>query len=179
MTLYVNEVEGFWFTVNLATFVLTLFALWDAWVQAGVVKRLNGKAREIAAAGNLRREAIRLVVQTLLLTAVVPGLFTPGTAGWSVALVALLAIAPVLLVATIFDAIERRRLIGTVEKAMEGESARVLARIESKVDAAAVVVSDDHAAAAGALVAAERIEATVDDTAHKVQDIHDVTVERK
>lgn len=130
MTLYINEVEGFWLTVNLATFILTLFALWDAWVAKGIVRRLNGHAREIAAAGNLRREVIRLVVQTLLLFVVIPGLFTDHPTTLSLPLVALIAVPMVLLLGSVYDTIDRRRLIGTVEQALRGESEQSLTRIE-------------------------------------------------
>lgn len=146
----VNEVEAVWLSVTLAGFVLTLFALWDAWVARGVVKRLNGHAREIAAAANVRREAIRLVVQTLFLIVVIPGLFSDRPLVLSISVAALIAVPVVLLANSVVDTVDRRRLIGVIETAMRLDSERSLGRIEAAIaeNTELTQLAADHADAA-------------------------------
>lgn len=135
MTLYVNEGEAVWFVVTLATFVMTLLSLWDAWVTLGVVKRLNGHAREIAANSNFRREAIRLVTQTLLLFVVIPSLFVDRPIQLNPQIIALTLVPVALFANSALDTLDRRRLIGTVEKAMIAENTKTLGRIEVAITA--------------------------------------------
>lgn len=135
MTLYVNEAEALWFVVSLATFVLTLFALADAWIARSVVKSLNGHAREIAANGNIRREGVRLIVQTLLLIVVIPSLFSDYPITLSPPSVALIAVPVMLFVNSVMDTVDRRKLIGAVAREVEAESIRTLGRIEVAITA--------------------------------------------
>jgi hypothetical protein len=110
MTLHVDPLEALWFVVNLSTLALTLVALRGAWRDLAIARgdaSDRHELREITARGNVRREALRLVVQLLLLSVVVPALFTDRPVTLSPPIIALILVPAVLLASTIFDARER------------------------------------------------------------------------
>jgi hypothetical protein len=74
------------------------------------VKLLNGKAREIATLGHVRREVMRGLVQVLLLAVAVPSLFSDRDISLTPALAALMAVPVLLLLQSYLDARERRLL---------------------------------------------------------------------
>lgn len=120
MTLHVDPAEWFWLLVNGTSIVLTAWAVRDARQKHAAVRELNGRAREITAAGNVRREALRLVTQVLLLAVVVPGLFIDrpivlwSEAGLNVALILLIAAPVAILANTVLDAIDRHRVFASI-----------------------------------------------------------------
>lgn len=107
-----NPVEWFWLGVNLVTLALTALAWEDARRNRDAVRLLNGKAREIAAGGDVRRETFRVVVQVLfLLMLVTSGAITSDRESpLSPFLLNLLVIPVVLCAASFLDAVERRQL---------------------------------------------------------------------
>lgn len=153
MTLSVNLVEAVWIALNLSTTVLTVAALADALADRTAVRLLNGHANELAAAGIVRRESFRLVVQGLLLAAVVPGLFTAGEATFTPTVLFLMAVPLVLFVNSAFDARERKTM--TIMVAADLLAEKLNARIADTVEQTAV---------------------TAEHTAEQVDEIHDATV---
>lgn len=96
-----------WIAVNLVALGLTAYALFEAIRDYRVIKLLNGKAREIASRGDVRRESFRIIVNLLLLSLAVP-VIPP--------LVVLMAVPVALLTASFFDLRERRRLISIIAR---------------------------------------------------------------
>ena len=77
----VNWIEAIWLLICLTGIVSTLFLLADSLGERELVQTLkNGrfKIRNLTVASNIRREAIRLIMQIFLATAVLPGLIRPG-----------------------------------------------------------------------------------------------------
>ena len=106
----INAVEALWISVNGITAVLTVLALLDAWHDLRVANPDRRRARILAARGNVRRELFRTVVQFLLLSATVPGIFTPGEIQLSVPIACLIAVPIVLLLSSALDARDRNSL---------------------------------------------------------------------
>lgn len=134
MTLHVHEIEAFWFIVNAATLMFTLGALVEArrdQVAARIDDDITADARRLTATGNVRREALRVVVQILLISIVLPGLFTDRPITISPVLVALILVPVVLFVATAFDARDRIRLADMLLVAVRSERAALA--LESSV----------------------------------------------
>lgn len=113
MTLQVHPIEALWFVVNVTTLLLTLLALLEArrdLVIAEADTTPSHEARELTARGNVRREFLRVIIQALLISIVIPGLFTDRPISLSPIVLALIGIAIVLLASTIFDTRERTKL---------------------------------------------------------------------
>lgn len=111
MSVHVDPVEWFWLVVNTFTLAITIVARRDALEAQAAVRALNGRAREIVAHSNVRRETLRSVVQALLLSAVIPGLFSdePVTLSWPI--VALITVPVVLMLSSALDMYDRRLVI--------------------------------------------------------------------
>lgn len=114
MTFSVGPVEAVWLLVNLVTLILTLVAFVDARADRLTVTLLNGKARELAAQGIVRREGFRIIVQVLLLSIAIPGLFVDRDIQLTPILAALIAVPLVLLVSSFLDARDRRHMTALV-----------------------------------------------------------------
>ena len=114
MTLSIDPIEAFWVLVNTVTAILTVIALIDARQTEVAVRELNGRAREIVAHGNVRREWFRLLVQLLLLMLAAPGLFVDRPIPLSPPILTLITIPIVLLISTLLDYRERRKLVQIV-----------------------------------------------------------------
>lgn len=113
MTLHVDPLEALWFVVNGTTLVLTMLALFEARRDLAVARTdatASHEARELTAAGNLRREALRVIVQVLLISIVIPGLFSDRPISLSPAILALILVPVVLLTSTVFDVRDRAKL---------------------------------------------------------------------
>jgi hypothetical protein len=130
----VEPLEAVYVVINLTAFLLTLSALVDARADSQAVKLLNGQARELAAAGNVRREALRIVVLLLLLSIVVPGLHVDREIPLSPLVVALMGIPLVLLASTVFDSKDRRAMTAVVAADLLTAGNDHLQRIEDKLD---------------------------------------------
>lgn len=113
MTLHVDPIEALWFVVNATTLLLTVLALFEARRDLGIARvddSSSHEARELTARGNVRREFLRVVVQALLISLVVPQLFSDRPVTLSPFVVALILVAMVLLTSTIFDRRDRDAL---------------------------------------------------------------------
>lgn len=193
----IQPLEALYLVINLTAFVLTFSALVDARADSAAVKLLNGKARELAATGNVRREALRLVVLGLLLSIAGPGLLSDQEVRLSPFVVDLMAIPIVLLVSTILDARDRRAMTAVVAADLLAAGASALERIEQKIDRNTTISQEasDHADRAyheansvnekisrnteairqqGEDAAEDRegLGSTIDDTHDKVVDLH-------
>lgn len=193
--------EAVWIALNLTTLALTLSALVDALADQTAVRLLNGHAREMAAGATVRRESFRVAVQGLLLVAVIPAVFDLDP---QLTIAALMAVPVVLVVSSILDARDRRRSTILVAADIIAERVSAMARLEDAVaeNTHLTVLAGQHAdhayreansvnekiatqgeaiisqgeAQAQASESSKRVEATVDETAAQVQDIHDATV---
>lgn len=108
--IHASPVEAFWVVLNSVTLLLTVGLLVDAERDRRAVKRLNGKAREIVTANAVRREVISTVIQAIFLALAVPSLLSDRDVSLSYSVVALLTVAVLLLVQSVFDTLERKRL---------------------------------------------------------------------
>lgn len=111
----ISALEAIWVLINTVTLVLTVTALLDARADRTAVKLINGRARELAAWGIVRRERLRVMKQLLLLSIAIPGLFLADGAirpeplrVWPV--IALMSLALLLLYQSFSDARDRKRL---------------------------------------------------------------------
>lgn len=132
MNFDINGVEWFWLGVNGTTFVITLWALFDARGDRRAVMALDGPARDIAADASVRREVLRLIVQALFLALVVPSLFAPGEVKLSALLFILIGVPVVLLISTALDARDRKRIKAIIYKEVAQREAAKKARLHSK-----------------------------------------------
>jgi hypothetical protein len=116
--IHLNGIEAFWLAINSLTFAITVVALLDALSDRKAVKLLNGHAREITSRGNVRREVLRLVVQSLLLAAIFPSAFLDNQTPLTPAVLALITVPVVLLGNSILDTLDRKALAATVMAAL-------------------------------------------------------------
>ena len=114
MTLYVHPLEAAWVALNVATLLVTTVLLREARRDHEAVKALNGRTREIATRGDIRRESLRIAVNALLLSVVVPGLFVDRPVNLSPPVAALMAVPLVLLLSSFLDLRERRLLTALI-----------------------------------------------------------------
>jgi hypothetical protein len=195
MVFSVDYVEALWVILNLVTAALTLSALVDARADRSAVRLLNGHARDLAANGIVRREAIRLVVQVLLLAIAVPGLFSDAPRPLTPGLVMLMAIPILLLLSSFFDARDRKALTVLVAAdllatratkdaeiiAALHENTRISQKASDQAEAAYQEANHvNEKLAAMSQVRSEMTEVmaeTVDDTHDRVTEIHGVVVE--
>lgn len=134
MTLHVDALEALWFVVNTTTLALTLLALLEARRDLVIARNdetVRHQAREITAYGNLRREGLRVVTQLLLISVVVPGLFSDRPITLSPALLALVLVPVVVLTSTVFDARDRSKLGAMLLELVKAD--RELLALESSV----------------------------------------------
>ncbi len=142
MTFSVNVVEFIWITVNTVTLFLTITAYFDARADRTAVRLLNGRARELAATGIVRREGLRMAVQILLLGVALPGLFTDREATFNPVIVALMAVPVLLLIASFLDSRDRKDLTVLVTAEALNVKTTALDRIERKVEESIVVAHE-------------------------------------
>lgn len=110
----IAPIEDLWMAVNAATVLMTLFGLSDAIKARRVVRALNGQAREIVAAANVRNEVFRLLKASFLVLIGLWAVSLPGDTELSPFVVLMMAYALVLLIATAFDARDRQHLLALV-----------------------------------------------------------------
>jgi hypothetical protein len=146
----VSGLEFVWVMLNTVTLVFTITALFDARADREAVRILNGRARELAATGIVRRELVRVIVQVLLLSIAVPGLFSDRQTTLSPALAALMAVPVFLLLASFWDARERKRMTTIVAAEALVTKTDAFARIEEALAANTAISQEasDHADAA-------------------------------
>lgn len=113
MTLHVDFLEAVWFLVTAAALLQTTLSLIDARRDLVVVTGdldEGRDVRELTARGNVRREVMRIVMELLLLSIVLPGLFIDRPISLSLPLVALMLIPIALLIQVRLDGRLRGRL---------------------------------------------------------------------
>lgn len=114
--IHIGVVESVYIGINLVAALLTVMSLIEAERDRRAVKALNGRAREVAAGGNVRREVTRLVMQGILLSLAVPAAFSDRDINLSPTVAVLMAIPAVLLVESWLDGRERRVLMAIVTR---------------------------------------------------------------
>ena len=104
-----------WLTVNVATLVMTAFAIQSANRDAIAVKRLNGAAREAAVEGARLQEYIRFVKALLLLAVSLVPVFDGriATIQWTPG-IAILTLLPVLIWAGAYVSWRTRRKLDAI-----------------------------------------------------------------
>lgn len=114
--IFVGPVELFWLAVNLMALALTVQALIEARHDRETVKRLNGRAREVAVAGDVRRAWERIVKVSLLLVVAVPGIFSDRDITLTPPIVALMLVPCIILLSAYRDSRERKLLTALVAR---------------------------------------------------------------
>lgn len=99
------SLEIVWISVGIIGVSITAYLLLQSLADRAVVRSMNGKAREVAVSGDVRRESLRLTSQTLLLLVA----FSQIPREARIAL--LMAVPVVLCVQSGLDVRERRRLL--------------------------------------------------------------------
>lgn len=173
----VNIVEHVWLAVNFATLILTISAYMDARADRRAVKLLNGKARELAVEAIVRRELLRIVVQSMLLFVALPSLFSDREVTFSPVVLMLMAVPVVLLVNSAMDARDRKRLTTMLAAELANSHEAGIARLEHAVAENTAITRDAADKAKEATVGVEASAHTLDTTHELVEDIHRKTVE--
>jgi hypothetical protein len=113
MTLNVDPLEAIWTVVNGITLLLTIVAYVEARRDLAIAHADESQrhaAREFTARSNVRREALRVVVQVMLISIVIPGLFSDRPISLTPAIIMLILVPVVMLASTILDARDRTSL---------------------------------------------------------------------
>ena len=116
MTIHVDPIEAVWLGINLMAFALTFWNLREAHRDQAAVRKANGHAREIAARGDFRREALRLVMLACLTSVAIPGLTVDDGIALTPSLLALMAVPFIIFIQSAYDARERRQLLEAVAR---------------------------------------------------------------
>lgn len=107
----INPVEATWLAISLFALVVTLGNLADAWGSWRDV-RGSGRARDIQARANVRREGIMLILSVALVFVIIPALLRPGDTPFSIYIVAIISIPAGLALNSYLDRRTRRTLEG-------------------------------------------------------------------
>lgn len=109
----VNEVEAVWLLVTVIALATTLDNLRDSHRGWRAVRH-TGRAREVQAFANVRREAIRLVINLSLFVLVIPAIQRPGDTPISPALVVIMLVPLGMALNSFLDGRTRRTIAGLV-----------------------------------------------------------------
>jgi len=107
----INPVEATWLAISLFALVVTLGNLGDAWRGWRDI-RGTGKARDIQARANVRREGIMLTLSAALVIVIIPALLRSGDTPFSIYIVAIISIPAGLALNSYLDRRTRRTLEG-------------------------------------------------------------------
>ena len=113
----VNEIEAIWLTLNVAAAALGWASLRDALADREAIRKLNGRARELVAGGDVRRARVRLLMELAFIVVVIPNLLTPGASMLTVGRAIVMVLPMALVLDGLLDARERRRLAATIPPA--------------------------------------------------------------
>lgn len=108
--MHVDPIEWLWIALNGTTFAVTVLAWREARRDRAVVQLKDGRVREIATDGHVRRETVRGIIQVLLLALVVPGLFIERPVPLTFPVAVLMGIASMVFVNTVGDYRDMRRI---------------------------------------------------------------------
>lgn len=125
--LYVDALEAVWLALNAIGVVLTIGALLEARRDLRAARDDEGdrsEPRELTAGGDVRRESLRLIVHTALLSIVIPGLFVDREIILSPILAALFTVPVVLLLQSALDLRERSILTEMLIRMIRDERAQ-------------------------------------------------------
>lgn len=110
MSVHIDRVELVWILVNAVAVAVTLWVLLDAVRDFRVVRIRNGaaspalnRARVLAAGHAVRRHAVRLLIQLLLLALVLPELLVDREVPLSPFVLTLVAVAVLMLINSLAD----------------------------------------------------------------------------
>lgn len=123
MELHIDTLEAIWIVSNSIALGITFLSLLDAYESLGLALAA-GTARQLIAHGNVRREWFRLIVQGLLISIVIPGIFTDRPTPLSVFVVILLSVPILLMVSSALDYRERKKLESIVWSDIDTERKR-------------------------------------------------------
>ena len=151
-------VEAYWVGTSLITTIVTLMALADARQDVAAVSSLNGHVRGIVARGNFRREFIRLLVQVSFLAIAAPAVASDRETVITLPVLIFLAAPPLVLLNTLSDMRDRRRITRKYAADIETEREASARRLRERLDERA-----------------DTLQATADDTNARVQDIQERT----
>lgn len=126
MNLHVDVLEAIWFLSNFTAAVFTVRSIYEARVDVAAARSDASKselheARLMTAWGEFRRECFRMVVHILLLSIVIPGLFSDRPIPLNPVIIALILVPVVLLTNTVLDARDRLRLSILMRKLVADE----------------------------------------------------------
>lgn len=107
-------IEFAWFAINVITLVTVVAALADALHDLRAVRRYNGRAKEINAGTNVRREVLRLGVAFGFLGALLP-------VGREFRIACLIAGAAAVAANSVLDWRDRKRLAREIDREAAGE----------------------------------------------------------
>jgi hypothetical protein len=144
MIISVNAIEAAWILLSVAGVAVTFIALVDARADRIAVEALNGHARELQADRVVNGESLRLLIQFILLGIAFPSLFTDREAEVTPGVLALMTIPVILLVKSANDRFYRKQLTAMVAADILAERLTATARIEATVDQTALEVADIH-----------------------------------
>lgn len=150
----INAVEALWIAVNLIAVVMSAASLADAVTTYRAARALDEapSARRVASGNSVRRETVRLVIQFLLLSLVLPGLGIPGEVPLNVFTMTLIGISALLLAQTLLDLFERRALsqfsieqLLTERQRHDAEMLRLMATLTEHANAAFTEANNTNA----------------------------------
>lgn len=147
-----------WAAATGVLFLVVPFALYQKIDARRSVYRYNGRAKELNADRNVRREAIRLLTALAMAGALVP--FAGGVRVWF-----LVGVAVCLALNSLLDLVADRQIESALDEEIANEAKRVagLADVAQKADAVAVQVSEIRDALTPAIDEVHQIhEAVVD-----------------
>jgi hypothetical protein len=117
----VNAVEAIWIAVNAVASALTFANLRAALADWRVVRRYNGRARELQAGSNVRRDAVRLLINFALLATGLIAVARPGDVPLSPGVVLLMLAALGLMANSLLDRRDRRELEALLQEEILAE----------------------------------------------------------
>lgn len=114
MTISVGPIEAIWLSLTLigagVTFIAYLDALRDRKAARALNGTIEGVVRRIVARGNVRRELVRLAIQSLFLAIALPSVFSTAEIRLTPFLLGLMALPALQLVNTSSDYVDRRHI---------------------------------------------------------------------
>lgn len=183
-SIHIGAVEAIWIVLNLTTLILAVVAYHETRRDAANVRSLNGHAREIAADGNVRRELIRVGVQSLLLGVTIPGIFNDREVMLTLPVLFLMILPVLLLTSSFLDARDRKNMMIVIAADLLHDREFAYARLEAAAERIMGAIETNTAITQRASDRADHVTsetedaiATVEDTHSKVVDLHDKMVD--
>lgn len=109
----IDPIEFFWIITNTIAIIITVTSFLESRQDLIAAKDTDGQfspARVLTALGKMRREGFRIIISTLLLILIVPGLFSDRPVTLTPFVAIFITIPMILLISTILDRRERWQL---------------------------------------------------------------------